>query len=85
MSKRSFDKLAKPDQEIVRQAAKESVPHMRALWAKLEEDARRQVVAGGAEIVEADKQAFAKLVQPVYDQFVKDAKLKALVDRIRAA
>ena len=58
---------------------------MRALWAKLEEDARRQVVAGGAEIVEADKQAFARLVQPVYDQFVRDAKLKALVERIRAA
>ena len=85
MSKRSFDKLAKPDQEIVRQAAKESVPHMRALWAKLEEDARRQAAAGGAEFAEADKQAFAKLVQPVYDQFVKDARLRGLVERIRAA
>ena len=85
MSKRSFDKLSKPDQEIVRQAAKESVPHMRALWAKLEEDARRQVAAGGAQIVEADKQAFAKLVQPVYDQFVRDDRLRKLVERIRAA
>jgi hypothetical protein len=35
--------------------------------------------------VEADKAAYAKLTQPVYDQFVKDAKLKALVERIRAA
>ncbi len=85
MSKRSFDRIAKPDQEIIRQAAKESVPHMRALWVKLEEDARRQVEAGGAQVLEADKPAFAKLVQPVYDQFVRDAKLKALVDRIRAA
>jgi len=85
MSKRSYDKLAKPDQEILRQAAKESVPHMRALWVKMEEDARKQVEAGGATVVEADKPAFAKLVQPVYDQFVRDAKLKALVERIRAA
>ena len=85
MSKRSYDKLAKPDQEIIRAAAKESVPHMRALWVKMEQDARKQVEAGGAQVVEADKPAFAKLVQPVYDQFVRDAKLKALVDRIRSA
>jgi tripartite ATP-independent transporter DctP family solute receptor len=85
MSKRSFDKLSKADQEIIRQAAKESVPHMRALWVKMEQDARRQVEAGGATVHEADKPAFAKLVQPVYDQFVRDAKLKALVERIRAA
>jgi TRAP-type C4-dicarboxylate transport system substrate-binding protein len=58
---------------------------MRALWAKLEEDARRQVVAGGAEVVEADKPAFERLVQPVYDQFVKDDRLRKLVERIRAA
>ena len=83
MSKRSFDRIAKPDQEIIRAAAKESVPHMRGLWVKMEEDARKQVEAGGALIVEADKPAFAKLVRPVYDQFVRDAKLKQLVERIR--
>jgi tripartite ATP-independent transporter DctP family solute receptor len=83
MSKRSFDRIAKPDQEIIRQAAKESVPHMRGLWVKMEEDARRQVEAGGALIVGADKAGFAKLVRPVYDQFVRDAKLKQLVERIR--
>jgi tripartite ATP-independent transporter DctP family solute receptor len=83
MSKRSFDRIAKPDQEIIRAAAKESVPHMRGLWVKMEEDARKQVEAGGALIVEADKPAFARLVRPVYDQFVRDAKLKQLVERIR--
>ena len=85
MCKRSYDKLAKPDQEIIRVAAKESVPHMRKLWVAMEEEALAKVVAGGAQVVEADKAAYAKLTQPVYDQFVKDAKLKALVERIRAA
>jgi tripartite ATP-independent transporter DctP family solute receptor len=85
MSKRSHDRLAKADQEIIRQAAKESVPHMRALWVKMEEEALAKALAGGAQILEADKAAYAKLTQPVYDQFVKDAKLKALVERIRAA
>jgi tripartite ATP-independent transporter DctP family solute receptor len=85
MSRRSHDKLAKADQEIVRQAARESVPHMRKLWVAMEEEALAKTVAGGAQVVEADKAAYAKLVQPVYDQFVKDAKLKSLVERIRAA
>ncbi|MDO9709219.1 TRAP transporter substrate-binding protein [Paracraurococcus lichenis] len=85
MSKRSYDKLAKPDQEILRQAAKESVPHMRKLWTAMEEEARAKVVAGGAQILDADKAAYEKLSQPIYDQFVKDAKLKSLVERIRAA
>ena len=85
MSKRSFDRLPRADQEIVRQAARESVPHMREAWTKLEVDARRQVEAGGAQVVPADKEAFARLVQPVYDQFVRDDRLRKLVERIRAA
>ncbi len=85
MGKRSFDRLPRADQEAVRQAARDSVPHMRAAWVKMEQDARSKVEAGGAQVVEADKQAFAKLVQPVYDQFVRDAKLRGLVERIRAA
>jgi tripartite ATP-independent transporter DctP family solute receptor len=85
MSKRSFDKLPKPDQEIIRQAAKESVPHMRKLWFAMEDQALKQAVEGGAQVVAANKKAYEALVQPVYDQFVKDAKLKALVERIRAA
>jgi len=85
MGKRSFDRLPRADQEIVRQAARDSVPHMRAAWVKMEQDARRQVEAGGAQVVEADKQAFARLVQPVYDQFVRDNRLRQLVERIRAA
>jgi len=85
MSKRSFDKLAKPDQEIIRAAARESVPHMRALWVAMEDIGLKQALEGGTKIVDADKAAYARLVQPVYDQFVKDAKLKALVERIKAA
>jgi len=84
-SKRNFDRLPRADQDLVRQCAKESVPVMREKWVAMEFDARRQVEAGGAQVYEADKAAFSRLVQPVYDQFVRDARLKALVDRIRAA
>ncbi|MBD0270895.1 MAG: TRAP transporter substrate-binding protein [Acetobacteraceae bacterium] len=85
MGKRSFDRLSRADQDLVRQAARESVPHMREAWVKMEQDARSKVEAGGAQVVEADKPAFARLVQPVYDQFVRDDRLRKLVERIRAA
>ena len=85
MSKRTYDRLSPADRELVRQAAKESVPVMREKWVAMEVDAQKQVEAGGATVYPADKEAFAKLIQPVYDQFVRDAKLKALVERIRAA
>ena len=85
MSKRSFDRLAAADKALVKQCAVESVPHMRSLWVAMEVEARKQVEAAGVTIVQADKPAFARLVRPVYDQFVRDAKLKSLVERIQAA
>ena len=85
MSKRSFDRLAAADKALVKQCAVESVPHMRSLWVAMEVEARKQVEAAGVTIVQADKPAFARLVRPVYDQFVRDAKLKSLVERIQGA
>jgi TRAP-type C4-dicarboxylate transport system substrate-binding protein len=84
-SKRSFDRLSRDNQQVLRQAAKDSVPFMREQWARTEQEARRAVEAGGAQVSEADKEAFTRAVQPVYDQFVRDAKLKALVERVREA
>jgi tripartite ATP-independent transporter DctP family solute receptor len=83
MSKRSYDRLPKDLQGILRQAAKDSVPEMRRMWAAQVEASHKAVVAGGAQINTVEKEAFAAAMQPVYEQFVKDAKLKALVQRIR--
>jgi tripartite ATP-independent transporter DctP family solute receptor len=85
MSKRSFDRLSAADKELLKQCAAESVPLMREKWAALETEARRQVEAAGVTVVAADKPAFQRLVRPVYDQFVRDDKMKALVARIQAA
>ena len=84
-SKRSFDRLSRDNQAILKQAAKDSVPVMRDLWSKAERDSRAAVEAGGSQINAVDKEAFARAMQPVYDQFIRDARLKALVERIRAA
>jgi tripartite ATP-independent transporter DctP family solute receptor len=83
-SKRVWDTLTPADQQIFRQAAKESVAYMRKLWDEREEKSLATVKAGGAQIVEVDKASFQAAMKPVYDKFLKDAKLQDMVKRVQA-
>ncbi|QDO97955.1 TRAP transporter substrate-binding protein [Ferrovibrio terrae] len=83
-SKRVWDGLPKDEQEIIRKAAKESVPFMRKQWDDRETASRKTVEGGGAQVIsDIDKKSFQSAMQPVYDKFAGDAKLKALVKRIQ--
>jgi tripartite ATP-independent transporter DctP family solute receptor len=85
MSQASWNKLSPEDQELVRQAAKDSVPIMRELWAEREKASEEKVRAAGVEIIEdIDKQPFMDAMNAVYDKHVTSEKLKSLVDEIRA-
>jgi tripartite ATP-independent transporter DctP family solute receptor len=84
-SKVLWDRMDEEDQALIRQAAKESVPHMRKLWDEREAKARQTVEAGGAEIIPLeDRQAWADAVQPVYEQFAGTPELKSLIERAQA-
>ncbi len=83
-SKRQWDKLSDEDQAVIRQAAEESVPYMRKLWAEREEKSRAAVEKGGAQIVQPDKASFQEVMKPVYDRFVTTPEMKDLVARIQA-
>lgn len=83
-SKRQWDKLPEADQKIIREAAQESVPYMRKLWAEREEKSRAVVEKGGAQIVEPDKASFQAVMKPVYDRFITTPQMKDLVARIQA-
>ncbi|MGL4325164.1 MAG: TRAP transporter substrate-binding protein [Beijerinckiaceae bacterium] len=84
MSKRSFDKLSKDDQDAIKAAAKESVKIMRDLWDAREKASEAKVKAGGAVVNSVEKQPFIDAMKPVYDRFVTDAALKDLVAKIQA-
>lgn len=84
MSRRAWDSLSPEDQAIFRAAARESSRFMRDQWTAWEERARTQAVKAGNEIVgQFDKAPFVAAMKPIYDTALRDAKLKALVDRIR--
>ncbi|MDB5376666.1 MAG: C4-dicarboxylate transporter [Rubritepida sp.] len=82
-SKRSFDRLPRELQGILRQAAKDSVPEMRRLWDAQTEVSRQRVIAAGSLVNEVDKEAFARAMAPVYDQFARDQRMRTLISRIR--
>ena len=85
MSKASWEKLTPEDQAAVRQAARDSVPMMRKLWAEREAASEAKVVAAGAQVVtEIDKTPFIEAMVPVYEKYVTTPKLKDLVERIQA-
>jgi tripartite ATP-independent transporter DctP family solute receptor len=84
MSKKSFDKLSKEDQDAVKASAKDSVKVMRDLWDAREKASEAKVKAGGAIVNTVDKQPFIDAMKPVYDRFVTDAALKDLVAKIQA-
>lgn len=85
MAKASFDSLSPEDQEIVRQAAKDSVPIMRELWNEREAESEARVREAGVEVItDIDKTPFIEAMKPVYQQYVTSPKLQKMVEDIQA-
>ncbi|MER8412792.1 TRAP transporter substrate-binding protein [Mesorhizobium sp. M0518] len=84
MAKSSWDKLTPEDQAIFKAAAKESAVRQRELWTAKVKESRAKVEAAGSQITTPDKQPFIDAMGPVYEKHVKDDKLKAMVEAIKA-
>ena len=85
MSKASYDKLSAEDQALVVQAAKDSIPVNRALWAAREKVSEEKVRASGVDVIsDIDKTPFIEAMVPVYEKHAGTPKLKDLVSRIQA-
>ena len=84
MSKTRWDQLSPEDQELIRQAAQDSVSVQRELWAEAEKAALEQVIAAGAQVNEIDKQPFIDAMAPVYEKYANTPELQDLVERIQA-
>ncbi|WP_446718144.1 TRAP transporter substrate-binding protein [Cupriavidus sp. OTU4054] len=80
-SKLAWDRLPPADQQLVRQAAKDSVPYMRKLWDERETKSRKIVEASGVQIIQVDKSSFQAAMKPVYDRFITSPQMKDYVRR----
>ncbi|MEP3049020.1 MAG: TRAP transporter substrate-binding protein [Roseibium sp.] len=87
MSKKSFDKLTPEQQDIVKEAGRNSTELQRKLWQEREAASMKKVEAGGVTVnAIEDKAAFQAAMAPVYDQFLsQNPELSSLVDLFQNA
>ncbi|MDO5641039.1 MAG: TRAP transporter substrate-binding protein [Paracoccus sp. (in: a-proteobacteria)] len=84
MSKITWDKLSPEDQTLIREAARNSSPIQRQLWAEQERLSEEKVTASGAEIIrEIDKTPFIEAMAPVYAKYVTTPEAQDLLRRIQ--
>jgi tripartite ATP-independent transporter DctP family solute receptor len=79
-SKTSWDKLAKPDQELIKKLSREAQLEQRGLWDKMTKESEAKLKESGVKFVDVDRKAFYEATKPVRDKY--GAKYAALVKRI---
>ncbi len=83
MSASRWRKLSDDDKTLVKQAARDSVPYMRALWDKRVAHSKERILAAGVAVNEvADLGAFQQKMQPVWDRFIQTDVQRELVAEI---
>lgn len=81
MNKHVLENLDEADQEIIRQAARDSSEKQRELWDQSEEENRKIVEAAGNTVFHLlDKKEFIEKVQPLYEKYGGD--YREIFDRI---
>jgi TRAP-type C4-dicarboxylate transport system substrate-binding protein len=70
LSKKTWDGLAKNDQELMKTFAREAQLEERKLWQEYEQQAIEKARTAGIEIIDvSDKKPFQAAVKPVWDKY----------------
>jgi tripartite ATP-independent transporter DctP family solute receptor len=69
ISTRVWDRLSDQERRWLEDAARSSVEVERRLWREASEHALDEVRSAGVEIIEPDKAAFRRAVQPMFDDY----------------
>ncbi len=70
MSKKTFDAMPKPDQELFVKTAYEVAKFQRKVNRDAEEDKLKEIASKGVTVVrDVDRESFKKAMSPIYDQF----------------
>jgi tripartite ATP-independent transporter DctP family solute receptor len=84
ISLKVWKKLSEQEKKWLQQAADESVPVERKLWAESEKESLEKVQQAGVTIIYPDKKPFADKVVPLLDSYRDNKKLYDLITRIKA-
>ncbi len=82
-SKKIWETLSKDEQDIIRKAAKDSVPYFTKLWVAKEQVSKEAAKKAGATFIDdVNKPEFVAAMKPVWDKFSPTPELKKLVQEI---
>jgi len=82
-SRRTWDTLAKDDQDLIRKYSREAQSEERVLWETYEKEAMSKATAAGIQVFDvADKKPFQDAVKPVWDKY--GPRFADIVKRIQA-
>jgi len=82
-SRRTWDTLAKSDQELIRKFSREAQSEERVLWDAYEKEAMSKATAAGIQVFDvADKKPFQDAVKPVWDKY--GPRFADIIKRIQA-
>ncbi|MGB3775345.1 MAG: TRAP transporter substrate-binding protein [Leeuwenhoekiella sp.] len=79
-----WDKLTEQEQKWLKDAALESRTYEKKIWHDAEMEALKQIEVEGVEIIQIDKESFSEEVQPMYQAYQEDPKMKMLIEKIKA-
>lgn len=79
-----WNSLSDQEKEWLQQAADESVPRQREVWAESEKESLKKVQEAGVKINYPDKEPFAKKVEPMIESYRSQPDLYELIQRIKA-
>jgi TRAP-type C4-dicarboxylate transport system substrate-binding protein len=83
ISLKVWEKLSEQERQWLQQAADESVPVERKLWAESEKESLEKVKEAGVTVIVPDKKPFADKVAGLLDSYRENEKLYSLITRIK--
>lgn len=84
IGQKAWEKLSEQEKTWLQQAADESVPVQRELWAASEKESLEIVEEAGVIIIYPDKEPFSNKVAELLESYRENEKLYELITRIRA-
>jgi tripartite ATP-independent transporter DctP family solute receptor len=83
ISQKVWLKLSEEEKQWLQQAADDSVPVQRRLWAESEKESLEIVKEAGVNIIYPDKEPFSEKVSVLLESYRENEKLYGLITRIR--
>lgn len=78
-----WNKLNTQEQKWLKEAAMESSEYEKGIWREAELHALEEVKKAGVEVIEARKDDFRELVEPMYDEFSLNEQMRSIIEEIQ--